>query len=67
MLKYDSDKAGLLQAIGINIDSDDEYQIFSTVDENGAKITDIKMKKFSAEYSTSIFFDYFSWIIANIF
>ncbi len=67
MLKYDSDKAGLLQAIGINIDSDDEYQIFSTVDDKGDKITDIKMKKFSAEYSTSIFFDYFSWIIANIF
>lgn len=58
---------GLLQAIGIDIDNQDpNYQTF-TVHNNKEEVTSIKMKKFSWVYSTDIFFDYFSWILANIF
>lgn len=62
-----AEKDGLLQAIGIEVDNtDDEYQTFK-VYNNGGHTTDIAIQKFDGEYATSIFFDYFTRIIANIF
>jgi hypothetical protein len=45
--------------------SDPEYQTYG-VQTNGEHTTDIKIKKFAGEYTTSIFFDLFTRIIANI-
>lgn len=67
MLGPTADKDGLLQAIWIEVDNTDPvYQKFA-VSWIGSHKTDIKMNKFNGEYSTSIFFDYFTRIIANIF
>lgn len=58
---------GLLQAVGIELDRDSEpgYQTFK-VSNNNKETTSISIKSFDGEYATSIFFDYFTWILSNM-
>lgn len=67
MLGPTADKHSITEALWIIIDNntDPDYQTYS-IQTNWEHTTDIKIRKFEWEYATSIFFDLFTRIIANI-
>lgn len=70
MLNKQSGDKGLMAAIGIEIDSveenGDKYQRFK-IKNNETQASEIRIKEFPWVYGTDIFFDYFTWILTNIF